>query len=145
VPEDNRFLNLPTRLRRQMLRHVRRALPEEACGFLAGIQNNVLAVLPVSNRLHSPVRFEMEPLEQLRALQWMEQHDLEILAIFHSHPAGPATPSRSDVAEHSYPDSFCVICSPSKARWHSRGFKMLPENFEELSITNGVKKVETGE
>ncbi len=145
MPKIKQLIILPPHVRRQILRHVRRTLPEEACGFLAGIQNNVAAVLPVTNHLHSPVRFVMEPVEQLQALQWMEENDLEILAIYHSHPSGPATPSPTDLAEHSYPDSFSIICSPSGSRLRLRCFKVFPESFEELSVATGVKKVVTGE
>ncbi len=145
MPDTKQPLILSPRLRRQILHHVRSMLPEEACGFLAGTQDTAVAALPVTNGLHSSTRFVMEPLEQLKALQWMEENDLEILAIYHSHPSGPATPSPTDLAEHSYPDALCVICSPSGTRFSLRCFKMAAENFEELSVFTGVKKVGTGE
>ncbi len=137
--EVKEAINLPLPLRRQMLRHARRVLPEEGCGFLAGINLNAVAVLPVANQLHSPVRFLMEPAEQLKALQWIEQHELEILAIYHSHPSGPATPSATDLAEHSYPEAFSIICSPSGSRWRMRCFRLARDGFEELSVVTGVK------
>ncbi len=136
--EVRQVINLPARLRRKMLRHVRRAQPEEACGFLAGIGSSVSAVIPVTNHLHSPVRFIMEPMEQYRALQWIEQNALEILAIYHSHPSGPAVPSATDRAEHAYPDAFCMRWSPSGSRWHLRCFRMERNQFKELSINSGV-------
>ena len=34
----------------------------------------------------------MEPKEQLKALRWLEEHGMEVVAIFHSHPARPANP-----------------------------------------------------
>lgn len=138
--EVSQVFNFPVFLRRKMLRHVRSVLPEEACGFLAGIGSSVSAAIPVTNHLHSPVRFIMEPMEQLKAMQWIEQNALEILAIYHSHPSGPAVPSATDLAEHAFPDAFCVVCSPSGSRWHVRCFKMERSLFEELSINSGVKK-----
>ncbi len=145
MPDVKQPIILPTRLRRQILQHVRSTLPEEACGFVAGIQANAAAVLPVTNRLHSQVRFEMEPIEELKALEWVDQNNLEILAIYHSHPSGPATPSPTDLAEHFFPDAYSIICSPSGSRWRLRCFRIARAEFEELSITTGVKKVVTGE
>ncbi len=145
MPEAEKLINLPLRLRRQMLRHLRSVLPEEGCGFLAGAQTNAVAVLPVTNHLHSRVRFVMEPVEMLKAIQWIDEKGLEILAIYHSHPTGPATPSPTDLAEHAYPEAYSIICSRSGSRWRLRGFKMLPAGFEELSIVTGVMNVVPGD
>lgn len=122
-----------------MLRHIHRALPEEACGFLAGNGSDVNAVIPVTNQLHSAVRFQMEPMEQYRAMQWIDQNDLEILAIFHSHPSGPPVPSATDLAEHAYPEALCLIWSPAGSRARLRCFRIGRGQFEELSIISGVK------
>ena len=146
--DGRQIINLPMRLRRKMLRHVRSAVPEEACGFLAGVGLtasgsiasglNASAVVPVTNQLHSPVRFIMEPMEQYRAMQWIEQNALEILAIYHSHPSGPPVPSATDLAEHAFPDAYCMIWSPSGSRWHLHCFRIDRSQFEELSINSGV-------
>ena len=151
--DGRQVINLPMRLRRKMLRHVRSAVPEEACGFLAGVGSTssgliassliasgsiASAVVPVTNSLHSPVRFIMEPMEQYRAMQWIEQNALEILAIYHSHPSGPPVPSATDLAEHAFPDAFCMIWSPSGSRWHLHCFRIDRSQFEELSINSGV-------
>ncbi len=143
--EEKKFISLPLLLRRRMLRHVRSVLPEEGCGFVAGIRMQAVAVLPVANRLHSSFRFVMEPVEQWKAMQWIDQNDLEIIAIYHSHPSGPVTPSVTDLAEHSFPEAYSIICSPSGLRWRLRGFKISPAGFEELSIVTGVKNVVPGE
>ncbi len=143
--EEKRVINLPRKLRHQMLRHVMSVLPEEACGFVAGKGRDAFAVLPVTNSLHSPVRFMMDPLEQLNAMQWIEQNGLDVMAIYHSHPSGPAAPSATDLAEHSFPEALGMLWSRSGSRWRLRCFEMLTGNFKELSILTGVKNVVTGE
>lgn len=123
-----------------MLDHVRGVLPEEGCGFLAGKSLIAEVALPVTNRLHSTVRFEMEPQEQLKAMLWMEENGLDIAAIYHSHPEGSAVPSPTDLAEHAYPDAICLILSSTRAddQWQIRAFRIMDQRFEELSITNRV-------
>ncbi len=105
----------------EMICHVERHLPLEACGLLAGRNGRVEAVIPVTNALSSPIRFRMDPLEQLRAFEWIDEQGLDLLGIFHSHPAGPAVVSAIDIAEAAYPVVH-VILSPGREGWQARGF-----------------------
>jgi proteasome lid subunit RPN8/RPN11 len=89
-------------------------LPDECCGFLAGEIRDEMGVVthryPLINRLQSPVRFEVEPKELLRVHRQMRAANLELLAIYHSHPTSEAIPSQIDLAEHFHgPDVLCVI------------------------------------
>jgi [CysO sulfur-carrier protein]-S-L-cysteine hydrolase len=105
----------------QMLRHVEQHAPLEACGLLAGKNGRVQAVLPVRNQAHSPVRFVMDPYEQLQAFDWIDSQALELLAIFHSHPAGPETASATDISEAAY-EVVHIIWSRTQGEWKARGF-----------------------
>ena len=105
----------------EMLDHVDRHIPLEACGLLAGKHHQVEKVLAIQNELHSPVRFRMDPYEQLQAFDWIEANGLDLLGIFHSHPAGPETASATDIAEATY-EVVHVIWSRSGDRWGARGF-----------------------
>lgn len=95
--------------------------PLESCGLLAGKNERVEKVLLVRNQAQSPVRFVMDPYEQLYAFEWIESNELELLGIFHSHPAGPETVSPTDIAEAAY-DVVHVICSRTASAWNLRGF-----------------------
>jgi proteasome lid subunit RPN8/RPN11 len=138
---DTRTISLPCSLRSEMLSHVIRCFPEEACGLLAGIQGLGKAVVPIVNTLHSPVGFQMDPLEQLNAFNWMEQAGLELLAIFHSHPAGPMVPSETDIIQFAYPGVIYLIWSPEDVLksgmidWQIRAFDILPTGFHEVILT----------
>ena len=105
----------------EMLRHVQQNAPLESCGLLAGKNHSVEKVLLVRNQAQSPVRFVMDPYEQLHAFEWIESQALDLLGIFHSHPAGPETVSVTDVAEAAY-DVVHVIWSHSDGGWKARGF-----------------------
>jgi proteasome lid subunit RPN8/RPN11 len=104
-----------------MQRHLNFEAPLEACGLLGGKQGVVELVLPVKNAAESRVRFQMEPRAQLRALEQIDAEGLELLAIFHSHPKGPSTPSPSDILEATYP-VVNIIWSKAGRRWQARGF-----------------------
>jgi proteasome lid subunit RPN8/RPN11 len=115
---------IPDSIWEQMRVDVARHAPEEACGILAGGGREVLAVYPITNQLHSPVRYLMEPHEQLKAFQLIEAQGWELLAIYHSHPHGPEEPSPTDIAEAYYPEAVYLIWSRSQAGWRCRGFRI---------------------
>jgi [CysO sulfur-carrier protein]-S-L-cysteine hydrolase len=116
----------------QMLHHVDSHIPLEACGLLAGTDNRVEKVIEVGNQAQSPVRFVMDPYEQLKAFDWIESNGLDLLGIFHSHPAGPETASATDIAEAAY-EVVHVIWSRIEDRWQVRGFWI--ENGEVIEVT----------
>ncbi|MDW8328208.1 MAG: M67 family metallopeptidase, partial [Anaerolineales bacterium] len=97
---------------RLITEHLTRELPNEACGLLGGRAGVVEQVIAVENAARSPVRYRMDPARQLEAMLAIEAAGLELTAIYHSHPNGPATPSLTDIAEAYYPDSLYLICSP---------------------------------
>ena len=104
-------LTLSHALLDEMLAHVNRLFPEEACGLVGGLDGRAARLYPVENVRHSPVAFEMEPVQQIKALLAMEAEGLELIAIYHSHPDGPARPSITDVANAYYPDAVQLIIS----------------------------------
>ncbi|MFN2187161.1 MAG: M67 family metallopeptidase [Candidatus Promineifilaceae bacterium] len=95
----------------EMVAHLEAELPNEGCGFLAGTSNRVLRGYAVENLLKSPTAFEMNPQQQLEALLDIEQREIEVLAIYHSHPNGPEYPSQEDISKAYYPDTLIVIVS----------------------------------
>jgi len=119
-----------------MLADVQLRAPEEACGLLGGIGNRVFAVVPITNVVRSQYRYRMQPGEQLRAFQRFEAQGLEISGIYHSHPAGPAYPSKTDIEESYYPDAVYLIWSKEYTGWECRAFRMADELFREVEIRN---------
>ena len=110
-------ITLSTSLLQAILAHLTACLPEEGCGLLGGEldgqgQADIRAVIPVENSLHSPVRFRMDPAAQLQAFNRLDEQGLELLAIFHSHPNGPDSPSITDLTEFAYPGVLTLIFSP---------------------------------
>ena len=73
---------------------------EEATGvFLGKFRGDdyfVGEVKVLRNRLHSPVRFEVDPEELYRVLVEAEEKGLEVVGMWHTHPGTPA-PSSIDL------------------------------------------------
>src|SRR5215208_8260523 len=71
-------------------------LPEESCALLLGENNIVVEILPMRNIDRSPVTFSIESTELVDAYNLAETKGLQVIAIFHSHPAQPS-PSSTDI------------------------------------------------
>ena len=95
----------------EMIAHAMAGRPNEACGMLAGKGNRATKVYTATNAEASPVRYLMEPKDQLHIMQDMEDHDWDLLGIFHSHTHTAAYPSQTDVSLAYYPDALYVIVS----------------------------------
>jgi proteasome lid subunit RPN8/RPN11 len=129
-------LNIPTpgaiQIRQSDLETMRLAVagtvPEEACGLLAGTIHEDLyqveLVVPTTNILHSPVRYRMDPTEQLHALERIDAAGLELVGIYHSHPQGPDHPSPTDLAEAYYPEVVYLIWSGQHGAWECAAFRL---------------------
>lgn len=117
-----------------MRQDVIRRQPNEACGLAAGRANRVEVIFPVANDLASPVRYRMNPAQQIKIFFEIEQLGQELVAIYHSHPHGPAVPSETDIGESAYPEAVYLIWSPAEAGWQCRGFNILADKISEVEI-----------
>lgn len=71
-------------------------LPNESCGLLLGENDAVAEILPMRNVDESPLTFSIESTELVDAYNLAESKGLQVIAIFHSHPAQPS-PSSTDI------------------------------------------------
>ena len=119
TPPEPTALVLEPELYRQIVEHLRAALPNEGVGLLAvdrervGRETRVLPrrFYPGTNIRRSPVRYQMDWSELVAALREIDANGWSLGAIVHSHPRGPAAPSATDLAEAWYPESLMVIAS----------------------------------
>lgn len=118
----------------QMLAHVAESASMEACGLVAGIDQESSHIYEISNELKSPIRYRMSPKEQLTAFLDMEKNEWDLLAIYHSHPQGPAYPSRVDLSEAAYPGIIQLIWSQAKGKWECKAFLFGGQEAIETSL-----------
>lgn len=129
------MLYLPRRFADEMIAHAREDYPYEVCGLLAGNDSRVAHVYRTTNSEKSETRYFMEPREQLRFMQDMDEKGLDLLAIYHSHPKTQAYPSATDVSLAYYPDSLYVILTLMDPQLPQiRAFTIIDEQIEEQEI-----------
>ncbi|MCA9937402.1 MAG: Mov34/MPN/PAD-1 family protein [Anaerolineales bacterium] len=118
----------------EMMAHVAAAMPAEACGFLSGREGVACRHFPIPNVSPNPHCFRMEPQAQIDALYAIAAAAEEPLAIYHSHPHGPAALSPTDLAQLPAGDILHVIIAwPQAAQPQVRVFAWRHMNVTEVT------------
>lgn len=128
-------LHIPPDLLAELIARCRAALPNEACGFLAGRDGVVSQVLPVVNELASPTAFRTEPASTFAAFRAMRAAGAELLAVYHSHPTSDPVPSRRDLAENTYGAVPWVIVGLAGDVPAVRAWRLGRDGFTELAVS----------
>jgi proteasome lid subunit RPN8/RPN11 len=112
-PEELQMLKLeiPNNIFEQMVAQAKALAPVEACGILAGSNSKVEKLYKMTNIDNSSTHFMMEPKEQFATVKDIRSADLEMLAVYHSHPETPARPSAEDIRLALTPCMTYVIVS----------------------------------
>ena len=131
-------MRLKAALRRELLQAASKAMPLEACGLVGGQGDELLSFVECRNAAQSARRYSISPEDVLSALRQFERQTVELRAIFHSHPAGDARPSATDIREAMYPDvAHLIVGRPPdlelRAFWIEAGLV----REERLEVTDG--------
>jgi [CysO sulfur-carrier protein]-S-L-cysteine hydrolase len=94
-------------------------LPDESCALLLGENNIVVEILPMRNVDESPITFSIESTELVHAYNLAESKGLQVIAIFHSHPAQPS-PSSTDIKFMEINPVVWLIYSTTE--WRLKGY-----------------------
>lgn len=110
-------LRLPAELHAQMLAHCVEVHPHEACGVIAGHDDQPLWLRRMYNASDEPLsRFAFDPDEQLALYRGLDELGLEPVVVYHSHTNSAAVPSRVDVACAREEQTHYVIVSTRLAQ-----------------------------
>jgi proteasome lid subunit RPN8/RPN11 len=101
---------------------------------MAGDDNRVRRLYPVENIRKSPIEYEMNPVEQLKAMIDLEERGWQLIGIYHSHPHGPQVPSATDVDQAYYPESAYVIISLLGQQPAIRAFNIISGTVTEIPL-----------
>jgi proteasome lid subunit RPN8/RPN11 len=104
-------IEIPASIRDRMVEHAVSALPHEACGLLAGRDGRVERFYPMRNADQSSTTYRLDPADQFKVFNEIEDGGLELSGIFHSHTHTKAYPSETDRQQAFYPDAHYVLVS----------------------------------
>ncbi len=134
-------LRFPKAIADDMIEYCLDGRPNEACGLLAGDGDEVTQVYRMANASASPVRYALEPKEQLDVYRAIDDAGWSLGGVFHSHTRTEAYPSPTDVRE-AREDVPYVIVSLATDPPVIRAFRIVKEawhaetgEIEEISVT----------
>lgn len=105
------MLTLPKHIYDGIIDHSRGELPNEACGLLVGIDNEIKKQYTLTNIDQSPEHFSFDPKEQFQVMREARSNGLRIVANYHSHPETPSRPSEEDIRLAYDPNILYLIAS----------------------------------
>ena len=101
-----------------MIAHAADDAPREACGLVVYDQDGHPVRLYRLTNVHTdPARFEIDPVEHFRVIRESEARGWRIGAVYHSHPAGRAHPSPTDLEAGIDRDWISFIVGRRANRW----------------------------
>ena len=134
-PKGTGGLELPQQIREAMIAHAVENLPDEACGLLAGPDGRVEAAFRMQNADHSPKTYRLDPKEQIKVFNEIEDRGWQLAGIFHSHTRTEAYPSPTDQAQAFYPEALYLLVSlADRDAPVLRGFTIRDGEVEEQEV-----------
>ena len=140
------MLKIRASVLREIYDHTEASYPHECCGVMVGTlagDNRTVHTFRKCKNLNTERardRYEMDPLDMLRAEREFENSEWDIIGIYHSHPDHPSRPSQTDT-DKAFPHYSYVIVSVQKGKVASANSWVLNEaerKFrEEQMITEG--------
>jgi [CysO sulfur-carrier protein]-S-L-cysteine hydrolase len=118
----------------QIVAQARAEAPNECCGIVGTRDGRAVTVYPVRNAAASPLRYEIDPKDQLRVFEALDDAGLEIGAIYHSHTRSAPEPSQTDINLAFYPDAVYVIVGVAGEEDDVRAWRIVDGNVAAASL-----------
>jgi [CysO sulfur-carrier protein]-S-L-cysteine hydrolase len=136
------MLRIERKVLEGLIDHARRELPAEACGYLAGRDGTITALYEMANVDASAEHYSFDAGEQFAVVRDVRSRSLQILAVYHSHPATPAMPSVEDLRLANDPDIsyFIVALAGRKAEMKSYKIRNGVAEPEQLDVIDTVSE-----
>ena len=138
-----KIIRLDYRLYDDIVKYAKEHLPEEACGLIAGTEdedgNRVIEkVYYLENIDHANDHFTLAPKDQMAAIKDMRSLGLKQLGNWHSHPESPSRPSEEDIrlsfdSKASYMILSLMAENPVLNSYHVENEKYTKEDLRIIS------------
>ena len=125
----------------EIVAHARADAPNECCGMIAARDGAAVAVHRARNAAASPLRYEMDGMEQYRIQTAIEDAGLELGAIYHSHTRSAPEPSQTDINLAFYPEALYVIVGVAGDEPDVRAWRIIDGAVSEaaLEVEDGAR------
>ena len=130
-------MRIARQLLEEIVAHAREEAPNECCGMVASRDGEAIKVYRATNAANSPLRYELDGAEQYRIQMEIDDSNLELGAIYHSHTRTEPYPSQTDINLAFYPDALYVIVGLAGHEPDIRAFSIRDRKVEEKELEVG--------
>jgi proteasome lid subunit RPN8/RPN11 len=131
-------MKIPQNLYDQILEQARAEAPNECCGMIATRDGEAVEVYPAINAAASPpYAYEIDSADLYRIQMAIEDADLDLGAIYHSHPRSEPEPSQTDINLAFYPDAVYIIVGLKGPAPDARAFTIRDGQVTEAELVVG--------
>jgi len=119
----------------EMVAHAREEAPNECCGLVASSNGDAVRVYRAANAEHSPVKYVVDPRDQIRIQNDIDRNGWDLGAIYHSHTRTEPFPSQTDVnLARNWPDPIYVIVGVAGDHPDVRAFRIVDGTVTETAL-----------
>ncbi|HEY5317796.1 MAG TPA: M67 family metallopeptidase [Solirubrobacteraceae bacterium] len=131
-------MKLTQELYDEILDHARAEAPAECCGMIASRDGEAVQVYRATNAAASPpYAYEIDSADLYRIQMAIDDADLDLGAIYHSHPRSAPYPSQTDISLAFYPDALYIIVGLKGAEPSARAFSIRDGQVAEAELVVG--------
>jgi [CysO sulfur-carrier protein]-S-L-cysteine hydrolase len=117
-------MRISPQLYEEIVAHAQADAPNECCGMIASRDGDAVKVYRAANAAASPLRYEIDGAEQFRIQMEIDDADLDLGAIYHSHTRSAPYPSQTDINLAFYPEALYVIVGLAGAQPEVRAYEI---------------------
>jgi proteasome lid subunit RPN8/RPN11 len=119
----------------EMVAHARDEAPNECCGLVASSNGDAQRIYRAANAERSPVKYVVDPRDQIRIQNDIDDHGWELGAIYHSHTRTEPFPSQTDInLARNWPDPLYVIVGVAGHAPDVRAFRIVDGQVTETEL-----------
>jgi proteasome lid subunit RPN8/RPN11 len=121
----------------EIVAHAAQDAPNECCGMIATRDGEAVTVHRATNAAASPLRYEIDGAEQYRIQMAIDDADLDLGAIYHSHTRSAPYPSQTDINLAFYPEALYVIVGLAGEEPDVRAFEIRDGQVSDAELEVG--------
>jgi len=127
-------MRIPRSMLDRIVAQARDEAPNECCGMIAARDGAAVTLHPARNAAASPLRYEIDGMEQYRIQSAIEDAGDDLGAIYHSHTRSAPLPSQTDINLAFYPDALYIIVGVAGEEADVRAWRIADGSVEEAGL-----------
>jgi proteasome lid subunit RPN8/RPN11 len=126
----------------EIVAHARAEAPNECCGVITARDGEAVAVRRARNAAASPLRYDIDSKELFQIWAEINDAEVELGAIYHSHTRSAPTPSQTDINLAGYPEALYVIVGLEGDEPDVRAWRIVDGAVSEavLEVEDGARR-----